>query len=130
MNNGQPFCVFVVDDDPFCRQLYNYNLKSLGLKNIYLFDNGQDCVNSLVLEPDLILLDYYMSPLNGLEVMAMIKEFNPDIFVVIISAQEEMQLPVLAMEYGAFDYIVKIDITEEKLEKLVEKINAIRQTPH
>lgn len=130
MNNEQPFCTFVVDDDPFCRQLYNYNLKSIGLKDIYLFDNGQDCINSLVLEPDLVLLDYYMSPINGLEVMSMIKEYNPEIFVVIVSAQEEMQLPVLAMEYGAFDYIVKTDITEEKLEKLVEKINAIRQTPN
>jgi DNA-binding NtrC family response regulator len=130
MKNEFPFCTFIVDDDKFCRELYQYNLKALGLKEVYQFDNGQDCLNSLVLEPDLVLLDHYMKPLSGLEVLRAIKAYNPEIFVVIISGQEEMQLPILAMEYGAFDYVVKSDVTEERLEKIVEKIQAIKQTPH
>ena len=125
-----PFCVFLVDDDPFCRQLYEYNLKKLGIKDLYVFENGEDCINSLVLEPDLILLDHYMKPLSGLDVLMEIKDYNPDIFVVMISGQEEILLPLVAMESGAFDYIVKNDITEKRLYEIIEKIQSIRQLPH
>jgi DNA-binding NtrC family response regulator len=125
-----PFCVFLVDDDPFCRQLYEYNLKKIGVKDLYVFENGEDCLNSLVLEPDLILLDHYMKPLSGLDVLLEIKNYNPDIFVVMISGQEEILLPLVAMESGAFDYIVKNDITEKRLYEIIEKIQSIRQLPH
>jgi DNA-binding NtrC family response regulator len=130
MNSEFPFCVFLVDDDPFCRQLYEYNLKKLGIKDLYVFENGADCLNSLVLEPDLILLDHYMKPLSGLDVLMEIKDYNPDIFVVMISGQEEILLPLVAMESGAFDYIVKNDITEKRLYEIIEKIQSIRQLPH
>ena len=130
MNSEFPFCVFLVDDDPFCRQLYEYNLKKLGIKDLYVFENGEDCINSLVLEPDLILLDHYMKPLSGLDVLMEIKDYNPDIFVVMISGQEEILLPLVAMESGAFDYIVKNDITEKRLYEIIEKIQSIRQLPH
>jgi DNA-binding NtrC family response regulator len=129
MQNEFPFCVFVVDDDSFCRQLYEYNLKKLGIKDIYVFENGDECMNSIVLEPDLILLDHYMKPKSGLDVLQDIKEYNPDIFVVIISGQEEILLPLVAMESGAFDYIVKSDVTEKRLYEIIEKIRTIRQMP-
>jgi DNA-binding NtrC family response regulator len=129
MQNEFPFCVFVVDDDSFCRQLYEYNLKKIGIKDIYVFENGDECMNSIVLEPDLILLDHYMKPKSGLDVLQDIKEYNPDIFVVIISGQEEILLPLVAMESGAFDYIVKSDVTEKRLYEIIEKIRAIRQMP-
>jgi DNA-binding NtrC family response regulator len=129
MENEFPFCVFVVDDDSFCRQLYEYNLKKLGIRDIYVFENGEECMNSIVLEPDLILLDHYMKPKSGLDVLQEIKEYNPDIFVVIISGQEEILLPLVAMESGAFDYIVKSDVTEKRLYEIIEKIRTIRQMP-
>jgi polysaccharide export outer membrane protein len=129
MINEFPFCVFLVDDDPFCRQLYEYHLKKIGIKDVYVFENGQDCLNSLVLEPDLVLLDHYMKPITGLDVMDEIKSHNPEIFVVIISGQEEILLPVIAMETGAFDYIVKSDVTEQRLLEVIERIHTIRKLP-
>lgn len=130
MSNEYPFCTFLVDDDPFCLQLYHYHLKNLGLKDVYLFDNGRDCINSLVLQPDLIFLDHYMKPMNGIDVLSEIKKYNPDIFVVFISGQEEIHVPIIAMENGAFDYLVKNDITEDKLQLIIEKIQSIKQLPH
>jgi len=127
MNTEFSFCTFVVDDDPFFLQLYHYQLKTLGLKDIYLFDNAKECINSLVLQPDLILLDYYMKPVNGIEALTAIKKYNPDIFVVIVSGQEEIHVPILAMEYGAFDYMVKTDVTEDKLDLIIDKIQAIKK---
>jgi len=130
MNNEFPFCIFIVDDDPFCLQLYHYHLSSLGYKNVYVFDNGKDCIKSLALQPDLILLDHYMKPMNGMEVLKQVKRNNPDIFVVFISGQEEIHLPIVAMDNGAFDYLVKTDVTEDKLHLLIEKIQLIKKLPH
>jgi DNA-binding NtrC family response regulator len=130
MKSEFPFCVFLVDDDPFCRQLYEYHLKKIGITDLYVFENGEECLNSLVLEPDLILLDHYMKPTSGLNILQDIKDYNPDIFVVMISGQEEVLLPVIAMESGAFDYIVKSDITEQRLMDVIEKIHTIKQLPH
>jgi CheY-like chemotaxis protein len=130
MNQDYPFCIFLVDDDPFCLQLFHYHLKNIGVTDIYLFDNGKDCLNSLVLQPDLILLDHYMKPMNGFDVLAEIRKRSPDTFVVFISGQEEIHIPILAMESGAFDYLVKNDLTEDKLQLLIEKIQDIRRLPH
>lgn len=130
MNNEVSFCAFIVDDDPFYLQLFHYHLKSLGLRDVYVFDNGKDCLNSLVLEPDLILLDHYMKPMDGMEALAEIKKYNPDIFVIYISGQEEIHVPIIAKENGAFDYLVKTDVTEDKLKLIIEKIQAIKQLPH
>ena len=129
MNNDFSFCAFIVDDDPFYLQLFHYHLKSLGLKDVYLFDNAKDCLSSLVLQPDLILLDHYMKPIDGMEALAEIKKYNPDIFVVFISGQEEIHVPLLAKENGAFDYLVKTDVTEDKLQLVIEKIQSIRKLP-
>jgi DNA-binding NtrC family response regulator len=130
MNQEYPFCTFIVDDDPFCLQLFHYHLKNLDLKDIYLFDNGKDCLNSLVLQPDLILLDHYMKSMNGLDVLTEIKKRNPETFVVFISGQEEIHVPIMAMENGAFDYLVKNDVTEDKLQLIIEKIQTIKRLSH
>ena len=130
MNNDYPFCTFLVDDDPFCLELFHYHLKNLGLKNIYLFDNGKDCINSLALQPDLVLLDHYMKPMNGFDVLDAIKKQNPDTFVVFVSGQEEIHVPIIAMENGAFDYLVKNDVTEDKLQLIIEKIQTIKRISH
>lgn len=130
MNQESPFVTFLVDDDPFCLQLFHYHLKNIGIKDIYLYDNGEDCLNNMALHPDLVLLDHYMKPLNGFDVLAEIKKIHPETFVVFISGQEEIHVPIIAMENGAFDYLVKNDVTEDKLQLIIEKIQAIKKLPH
>ena len=99
--------IFIVDDDPMCRKLYSRCLHLLGCEQIQLFDNGQECINELVKQPDVVFVDYYMDGLNGLEVLKKIKRFDPDIFVVLISGQQDMQVAINSLKYGAFDYIIK-----------------------
>ena len=71
-----------------------------------------------------------MKPMNGFDVLTEIKKYNPDIFVVFISGQEEIHVPIVAMENGAFDYLVKNDVTEDKLQLIIEKIQSIKRLPH
>jgi DNA-binding NtrC family response regulator len=115
--------IFLVDDDVLCLNLYQQFLKQLGYTNVHLFDNGNDCLESLsTLQPDIIFLDYNMDDLNGIDVLKQIKKFNPSITVLFISGQEDIEIAVNAMKQGALDYVVKSSLNTEKMSKIMERI--------
>jgi DNA-binding NtrC family response regulator len=119
--------IFVVDDDQFCLTMYEQHLRNLGLTDVQVFTNGTECLNSLTQQPDVIFLDHGMDILNGVEVLKKIKRFNPDIYVVFISGQEDVETAVNSLKYGAFDYIVKGANEEKRIEQILEKILEVRE---
>jgi DNA-binding NtrC family response regulator len=118
--------IFIVDDDVMCLNLYQQFLKQLGYINVRLFDNGNDCLESLSTgQPEIIFLDYNMDELNGIDVLKQIKKFNPFIIVLFISGQEDIEVAVNAMRQGALDYIVKSSLNTEKMRKIMERIESL-----
>lgn len=126
MENTSALKVFIVDDDDICRELYCRYLVNMGFEDVRLFDNGQDCLNALTERPDIILLDHQMTPVDGLETLKKIKRFNPDIYLIFISGQENIQIAVNALKYGAFDYVMKGADNEAAIIAIIEKIITIR----
>jgi DNA-binding NtrC family response regulator len=57
--------------------------------------------------PGLILTDLRMPDLDGIEVLAAAKRFDPSVQVVLLTAHATVQTAVTSMRYGAFDYITK-----------------------
>ena len=98
---------FIVDDDPFSACIFRQYLIFEGYRKIKVFDNGNDCLDNLWEEPDVIILDHYMSPLNGLEVLQKVKEKKPGIYVIYISAGAEEAVKAHSLKHGAFCYIIK-----------------------
>jgi len=113
---------FIVDDDPFCRLRYNQHLINLGFRDNVLFDNGLDCINKLNLQPDIIFLDYDMQPYNGLEMIEKINRLNPDIYLLLISGQKDMQVAINALKSGAFDYVIKGEHDLDKISSVLQKM--------
>ncbi|MBW2596444.1 MAG: sigma-54-dependent Fis family transcriptional regulator [Deltaproteobacteria bacterium] len=75
---------------------------------------------------DLLLLDFKMPGMNGIEVLEKTKNINPEISVIMMTAYGTIETAVDAMKLGAVDYIAKpIDL--EQLLALVDRI-AERQT--
>lgn len=117
--------IFLVDDDALCLNLYRQFLKQLGYTNVRMFDNGNDCLESLSsLQPDIIFLDYNMDDMNGLDVLKQIKQFNPSIIVLFISGQEDIEKAINTIQHGALDYIVKSSLNTEKLKSIMERVEA------
>jgi len=127
METTKPLTIFLVDDDPFCGRMYEQHVRNLGHANVTLFNDGQDCLNRLTDQPDIIFLDYHMEPMDGLEVLRKIKRFSPDIFLVIVSGQEDLNVAVNALKYGAFDYIIKGDNDFEKITSVLTKIQDVME---
>ena len=125
METNTELKIFVVDDDPFSLTMYEHHLRNLGYTNVTAFENGTACLNNLTKQPDLIFLDHQMEILNGVDVLKKIKRFNPNTFVVFISAQDDVQTAVNSLKYGAFDYIIKGDNDTVKMEKVLEKLHEV-----
>jgi DNA-binding NtrC family response regulator len=118
--------IFLVDDDVLCLNLYKQFLKQLGYNNVQLFDNGNDCLQSLASQqPDIIFLDYNMDDLNGLDVLRQIKQFNSSIIVLFISGQEDILIAVKTIQQGALDYIVKSSLNPDKLKTIMERVESL-----
>ena len=126
MNKANNLKFFIVDDDPFYRMLYHQHLTNLGFKDNILIDNGADCINRLYLQPDIIFLDYNMAPYNGLDVLKKIKITHPNIYLLLISGQKDLQIAVNALKQGAFDYIIKGEDDLDMISNVIRKIQTTK----
>jgi DNA-binding NtrC family response regulator len=126
MKPVEQFKIFVVDDDFFFQNLFRQHLENLGYKDVTLYSSGFDCLNHLYDKPDVIFLDYNMDNLSGYEVLKKIKRFNPDIYVVMVSAQEEIKPAIDALKHGAFDYIQKGNDELTKVRQVLVKIAEVK----
>ncbi|MFQ3326617.1 MAG: DNA-binding NtrC family response regulator, partial [Salibacteraceae bacterium] len=68
-----------------------------------------------------------MGTMDGLEVLKKIKRFDPDIYVVFVSGQEEIETATKSLKIGAFDYIVKGPDDTQKIEEVLIKINNVQE---
>jgi DNA-binding NtrC family response regulator len=127
MEPNSPLKIFLVDDEPYCLNLYAQYFVNLGYRDIHSFGKSADCLNQLTKEPDVIFLDYHMDNLNGIEILKKIKRFNPNTMVFFVSGQESIRIAVNSLKYGAFDYIIKQDMSEERIRGCMEKAERIRE---
>lgn len=79
-------------------------------------ENGQVAIESLKEEPDLIIMDLKMPKMDGMEALKRIKDINPKIPIIMMTAHGSTNTAVEAMKLGALDYISKpFDIEELKV---------------
>lgn len=119
--------IFLVDDEPYCLDLFGQYLRNLGYANVEYFNKSADCLDQLILQPDLIFLDYNMDNLNGIDVLKKIKRFDPNISIVFLSGQKEISIAVNALKYGALDYIRKEDVDETRLDICMKRVIYVKE---
>ena len=108
MSIDQP-CILVVEDEPAQREVLAYNLEAEGYLVIHA-DNGEDAMMLVEEEmPDVIVLDWMMPHLSGIEVCRRLKSKSTTrgIPVIMLSARSEDVDRVRGLETGADDYVVK-----------------------
>jgi DNA-binding NtrC family response regulator len=123
MYEKDPIKIFVVEDDPAYTKFLKY---VLGLNPDFeteFFATGKDCLDNLHKKPSVITLDYSLPDMPGEKVLKGIREFDPDISVIIISAQEKIGTAVELLKSGAFDYITK---DEEAKDRILNSIKNAR----
>lgn len=120
--NDKNLKIFVVDDDIFHIHAVRQLLNDMGHLNVNIFSSGVDCMMEINQQPDIVFLDHNMDHYTGYEVLRKIKRFNPNIIVVMLSAQEEITIAVDSLKHGAFDYLAKGSDLKAKIEGAMKKI--------
>ena len=112
MNAGK---VWIIDDDRSIRWVLEKALVQEGLTPT-CFENGHSTLARLRQDqPDVIVTDIRMPGIDGLEVLAKIKEEHPELPVIIITAHSDLDSAVASYQGGAFEYLPKPFDVEEAM---------------
>ncbi len=99
--------ILVIDDDDSIRETLQLYLTEIGYE-VIAANNGEEGIKLIGQQkPDLILSDLKMSGLTGIDVLKKAKEIDTKNQVVLMTAFEDMQSTIVAMQLGAYDYIEK-----------------------
>lgn len=127
MKEDNKIKLFLVDDDAVFLKSLEIEFLHHGDFVIETFETGELCIESLSQGPDIIILDYHLDgvdkkAINGIETLDKIKNFNPEIPVVMLSSQDKIDVAISCMHHKAFDYVVKNETAFVRLKKIINTI--------
>jgi PAS domain S-box-containing protein len=116
---GDGHRILVVDDELGPREALRMILKSK--YQVMTAVNGSDALQCIAkMPPDLVLLDIRMRQMNGIEVLQAIKQIDPTIEVIMITAYASLATAREAIAYEASEYLTK-PFSKQEVERAVEK---------
>ena len=127
MARGDTPRVLVVDDEAAQRALLSYNLEAAGFHVIMAGDGEEALLKAREEEPDVILLDWMLPRLSGIEVCRQLKaKGGSDAAIIMVSARTEESDRVRGLETGADDYITKPYSVNELLARVRANLRRVR----
>jgi len=98
--------IWVVDDDPAIRELLSFIVTDAGYQ-ADSFSSGAEVLANSGPPPDALLLDLMMPEVDGVEVLKELKRLYPELPVIMVTADDDIQRAVELTKLGAYDYLVK-----------------------
>lgn len=100
--------VLLVDDDPDMLKGFQMILEKAGINNLILCQDPQTVMPMLVeYRIEVVLLDLIMPKISGENLLAIMAADYPDLPVIVITGDTDIQLAVRCMKKGTFDYMIK-----------------------
>ena len=99
--------ILIVDDEEKICWALEQSLREEGYATVAASNarNALDLIGKT--PPDLVLLDFKLPDMDGMEVLKKIRESNRTIPVILMTAHGKVQTAIQAMQYGAYDYLIK-----------------------
>ena len=116
--------VLIVDDDLTVR-IRLKNLISWELLECEIVGEAAHGLEAIALldtvQPDIVITDIYMPGMNGVDLIHYIREQASEIYVLALSAYDDFDYVRNSLRYGAFDYLLKHQLTASRLEQILEE---------
>ena len=120
--------IFIVDDDEMLTTMLSDHLLKNERYTVTAFPTGEECIENLDKEPDVIILDYYLDGVDpnasdGLSILKEIKKIDKEAFVIFLSAQEHYGTAMQTVVGGAYEYVIKDEDSFTKIDRILESMN-------
>ncbi len=127
MNTSEKFKIFLVDDDILYLKMLEIQFLEHANFEINTFTSGEECLNKMNQNPNLIILDYHLDGINkdaltGIQALDQIKAINSTIPIVMLSAQDKIDVAIECMHHKAHDYVVKSETAFMRLKHIINGI--------
>lgn len=130
--------ISVVEDDPAYAKFLKYVLGLNPDFEVTFFTTGKAFLDNLyTTKPTIVTLDYSLPDMPGEAILKAIRDFDQNISVIIISAQEKIGTAVELLKLGAFDYITKDEDAKDRIlnsiknarnrNSLIQEIDRLKQ---
>lgn len=132
MANATKRYLFLVDDESYQSEMLKDYLVERFLYDIKIFDNGEEALANMHLNPEIVILDYHLSShkkdaKNGVEILKRIKDQYPQTQVIMLSGQDKIDVAVDTMKYGAYDYVVKGESAYTRIENVINNASELHK---
>ena len=127
MRTSQPY-VLIVEDEPAQREVLSYNLEAEGFRTSKA-ENGEEALMMVSEEtPDVIVLDWMLPSVSGIEVCRQLKTRaeTKGVPIIMLSARSEEVDKVRGLETGADDYVVKPYSVSELMARVRTQLRRVR----
>ena len=118
------FEILFVDDDKTILNMVEEYLAAFDCR-VSIVDSGLKALELIKDKDfDVVFTDFKMPDIDGLELLAMIKEYRPATEVIVVTGHGSMESAIQAMKFGSYDYIqkpFKLDVLRIVINKLYEE---------
>ena len=122
MISNQPKKVFLIEDNRTEGMLLKLSLGSIENIAVTSFINGKDLLDNLSQNPDIVIADLMLPDIDGYDLIKLIRNYNKNIRIVVVSAQKDIELIAKIQEQGVFNYLVKSEACIQYLQQVIEEL--------
>lgn len=128
MDQKKSLLIYVVEDNKIYNKMVCEHLKKENYTNLKSFESGKECIATVKNgeKPDIVIQDYALQDITGIDVLKAVKKFNKATEFVFLTANENMEIAVNSIKYGAYDYIVKDN--DIAFKKVIYNMNKIAKS--
>jgi DNA-binding NtrC family response regulator len=125
--------LLIADDDEDLRETLERRFRRQGFAVTTAADGEEALAKAASNHWDVALIDLNMPGMNGIELMDKLKELQPELEALLLTAQSSLESAIEAMKRGAYDYLTKpfhLPDLEVHVQKAYEKVRLARRERH
>ncbi|HKI41625.1 MAG TPA: response regulator, partial [Mycobacterium sp.] len=116
--DGNPINVLVVDDEPVLAEMVSMALRYEGWNIATAGDGSSAIAAARAQRPDVVVLDVMLPDMSGLDVLHKLREENPQLPVLLLTAKDSVEDRIAGLTAGGDDYVTKPFSIEEVVLRL------------
>lgn len=126
-NKNPHLPILIIDDDPDIQASFEGVLESAGFNNLMGIEDPRKVLSNLSKNyAALVLLDLTMPQISGIALLEEIHEAHPDLPIIVVTGDDDLDTAVQCMREGAMDYLVK-PVEDGRLITTVQRVLEIQE---